>query len=64
MAFITANTLITSISLFHITIAYFLITNPRTISDQVFVYILGESMTMVRPKRVYHSGYTANIPIL
>ncbi|CEJ93744.1 hypothetical protein VHEMI09314 [[Torrubiella] hemipterigena] len=46
MAFITANTLITSISLFHITIAYFLITNPRTISDQVFVYILGESMTM------------------
>lgn len=46
MPFISANTLITSVSLFHLTIAYFLMTNPRTVGDQVIVYVLGESMQM------------------
>lgn len=46
MALINSKTIITSVSLFHLTIAYFLLTNPRTISDQAMVYVLGESMTM------------------
>lgn len=48
MALITSKTIITSISLFHITIAYFLLTNPRTVEDQILVYILGEAMNLVR----------------
>ncbi|KAK1595447.1 increased loss of mitochondrial DNA protein 1 [Colletotrichum navitas] len=46
MAIISAKTIITSLSLFHITLAYFFITNPATIADQGLVYILGESMGM------------------
>jgi hypothetical protein len=48
MALITAKTIITSISLFHITIAYFLLTSPHTVEDQILVYILGEAMNLVR----------------
>lgn len=49
MALITAKTIITSVSLFHITLAYFFLTNPSTINDQAIVYILGESMALVSP---------------
>lgn len=48
MALISAKTIITSISLFHLTIAFFLLTNPKAIDDQALVYVLGESMGMVR----------------
>ncbi|KAJ6445214.1 increased loss of mitochondrial DNA protein 1 [Purpureocillium lavendulum] len=40
------NTIITSISLFHLTLAFFFLTNPRTIDDQAIVFIMGESMGM------------------
>ncbi|KAL2873788.1 hypothetical protein SGCOL_011017 [Colletotrichum sp. CLE4] len=46
MAIISAKTIITSLSLFHITLAYFFLTNPATIADQAMVYVLGESMGM------------------
>ncbi|TDZ68189.1 hypothetical protein CTRI78_v002194 [Colletotrichum trifolii] len=46
MALISARTIISSVSLFHITLAFFFITNPATIADQALVYILGESMGM------------------
>ncbi|KDN67947.1 hypothetical protein CSUB01_05818 [Colletotrichum sublineola] len=46
MAIISAKTIITSLSLFHVTLAYFFITSPATIADQGLVYILGESMGM------------------
>ncbi|EMF10048.1 uncharacterized protein SEPMUDRAFT_165746 [Sphaerulina musiva SO2202] len=44
MAIFTPYTLIRTISLFHITAAYFFLTAPRVLADQNVVYILGESM--------------------
>ncbi|KAK2606454.1 hypothetical protein QQS21_003147 [Conoideocrella luteorostrata] len=44
MALITSKTLLTSISLFHITLGFFFLTNPRTINDQILVQVLGQSM--------------------
>lgn len=48
MALISSTTIITSVSLFHLTIAFFFLTNPRAVNDQVLVYVLGERMRMVR----------------
>lgn len=48
MAILSAFTLIRSISLFHITVAYLFLTAPRIIADQNVVFILGESMRLVR----------------
>ena len=47
MALISAKTIITSVSLFHITLGFFFLTNPGTIADQALVYVLGEAMGMV-----------------
>jgi hypothetical protein len=47
MALITSKTLITSISLFHITLGFFFLTNPSTINDQILVLVLGQSMGIV-----------------
>jgi hypothetical protein len=47
MALISAATIITSLSLFHITLAFFFLTNPQTIADQTLVFILGEAMGLV-----------------
>lgn len=47
MALISAKTIITSLSLFHVTLAFFFLTNPATVADQALVWILGESMGMV-----------------
>lgn len=49
MALITGSTIIRSLSLFHITLAFFFLTNPKTISDQTVVFIMGEAMGLVRP---------------
>ena len=46
MALISSKTIITSVSLFHITLGYFFLTSPRTIDDQALVWVLGESMGM------------------
>jgi hypothetical protein len=47
MALISAFTIIRAISLFHLTAAYFFLTNPRILSDQNIVFILGESIRVV-----------------
>ncbi|KAK2486059.1 hypothetical protein H9L39_04039 [Fusarium oxysporum f. sp. albedinis] len=47
MALISAKTIITSVSLFHLTLAYFFITNPSSINEQALVFMLGESMGML-----------------
>jgi hypothetical protein len=47
MAVISSATIITSISLFHITLAFFFLTSPESIADQTLVFILGEAMGMV-----------------
>ncbi|KAK0716648.1 increased loss of mitochondrial DNA protein 1 [Apiosordaria backusii] len=44
MALISSKTIITSLSLFHLTLAFLFLTNPSAISDQSIVYLLGESM--------------------
>jgi hypothetical protein len=44
MALISAKTILTSICLFHLTLAYFFLTNPAAIADQAVVSLLGESM--------------------
>ncbi|KAG6004403.1 hypothetical protein E4U21_001123 [Claviceps maximensis] len=44
MAIITAKTLIISVSLFHITLGFILVTNPQRIPDQILVQVLGQSM--------------------
>jgi Increased loss of mitochondrial DNA protein 1. len=49
MALISARTIITSLSLFHLTLAFFFLTNPAAVSDQAVVYLLGESMGLVCP---------------
>ncbi|SPN96575.1 uncharacterized protein DNG_00098 [Cephalotrichum gorgonifer] len=46
MALISARTIITSVSLFHLTLAFFFLTNPGTIADQAIVYVIGEAMGM------------------
>jgi hypothetical protein len=49
MGLISAATIITSLSLFHITLAFFFLTNPNQIADQTLVFIIGEAMGMVCP---------------
>lgn len=49
MAIISAANLLRSISIFHITIAYFLLVSPLKIADHNLVYILGEAMHIVSP---------------
>ncbi|KAL1848510.1 hypothetical protein VTK73DRAFT_10125 [Phialemonium thermophilum] len=44
MALISANTILTSLCLFHVTLAFFFLTSPGTIADQALVYIVGEAM--------------------
>ncbi|TPX07029.1 uncharacterized protein E0L32_011017 [Thyridium curvatum] len=46
MALISAKTIITSISLFHITLGFFFLTNPVTVADQSLVWVIGEAMGM------------------
>ncbi|KAH8676874.1 increased loss of mitochondrial DNA protein 1 [Tricladium varicosporioides] len=46
MALISAATIITSLSLFHITLAWFFLTSPNQIADQTLVFIIGEAMGM------------------
>ncbi|KAH9897386.1 increased loss of mitochondrial DNA protein 1 [Xylariomycetidae sp. FL2044] len=46
MALISAKTILTSLSFFHMTLAYFFFTNPNAIADQTLVYVLGEAMGM------------------
>jgi hypothetical protein len=47
MALISAFTIIRTISLFHLTAAYFFLTAPRVIADQNIVFILGEAIRVV-----------------
>lgn len=47
MALISVKTILTSLAFFHITLAFFFITNPTTIADQALVFVVGEAMGMV-----------------
>jgi len=47
MAVISGATIITSISLFHITLAFFFLTSPESLADQALVFLFGEAMGLV-----------------
>lgn len=65
MGLISAKTLLTSIALFHITLAFFFITNPAKIADQGVVWLLGEAMGLVRfPSYPYPSPLYLPLPTL
>ncbi|CAK7246013.1 MAG: hypothetical protein STHCBS139747_007634 [Sporothrix thermara] len=46
MALISSRTILTSLSLFHITLGFFFLTNPVSVADQALVYVLGEATGM------------------
>ncbi|KAI1401811.1 increased loss of mitochondrial DNA protein 1 [Hypoxylon fuscum] len=54
MALISVKTILTSLCLFHITLAYFFYTNPNAIADQALVYVLGEAMGMPQTTSFAH----------
>ncbi|KAI9724372.1 MAG: hypothetical protein M1812_000440 [Candelaria pacifica] len=58
MALLSGLTLIRSLSLFHLTLAFFLLTAPQKIADQNLVFILGEAMGLPHP----HSFQTKTAP--
>lgn len=47
MAIISATSIIRSLSIFHLTVAYFLLTSPTTIADHNLVFVLGAAMDLV-----------------
>jgi len=47
MGMISGFTIIRTISLFHLTAAYFFLVAPKTLADQNVVFMLGESMRLV-----------------
>lgn len=52
MAILSAASIIRSLSLLHLTLAYYFLTSPATIGDQNLVFILGAAMGLVRfPER-------------
>ena len=48
MPLISGFTIIRALSLFHITAAYFFLTAPKMLADQNVVFMLGESVRLVR----------------
>ncbi|KAL1611013.1 hypothetical protein SLS59_000650 [Nothophoma quercina] len=50
MALISANTMIRSLALFHLTLAALLIKNPKLIANQSVIMILGGSMQLPTPR--------------
>lgn len=48
MAILSAYTLIRALSLFHITLAVFLLRDPRVVAEQNIVFLMGEAMQLVR----------------
>ena len=47
MAIVSASTIIRSVSVSQLVIAYYLLTSPSTISEQNLVFILGAAMDLV-----------------
>ncbi|CAD6575659.1 MAG: hypothetical protein ASARMPREDX12_008546 [Alectoria sarmentosa] len=49
MAIISAQSLLRTLSLFHLTVSYYLFTSPSTIASQNLVYVLGAAMDIPDP---------------
>jgi hypothetical protein len=52
MAIISANAMIRSLALFHLTLAALLVKNPKLIANQSVIMVLGGSMQLVRAANV------------
>ena len=46
MALISARTIISSLSFFHLTLGFFFLTSPVSLADQSLVYVVGDAMGM------------------
>ena len=61
MAILSATTILRSLSLLHLTTAYYLLTAPSKIADQNLVFILGAAMDLVTshspPFQIQPSSY-------
>jgi hypothetical protein len=60
MAIISANTIIRSLSLFHLTLAALLLKNPKLVANQSVILVLGGSMQLVRPLHNLHPPTPTN----
>lgn len=60
MGLLSPYTLIRTVSIFHLSAAYFFLTAPRKLVDQNVVFMLGESMRLV--SRPYQSKSTSQSP--
>jgi hypothetical protein len=49
MGWLSPYTLIRTVSIFHLSAAYFFLASPRKLVDQNVVFMLGESMRLVSP---------------
>lgn len=47
MAIVSAYTIIRALALFHVTLAVFVLRNPRMVAEQNIVFLLGEAMQLV-----------------
>ena len=61
MAVLSALVLIRILSVFHITIAFYLLTAPHLLADQNLVFILGESVHLVRQSHTKITLTLANV---
>ncbi|KAF2441302.1 hypothetical protein P171DRAFT_94087 [Karstenula rhodostoma CBS 690.94] len=50
MAIFSAYTIIRALALFHVTLAVFVLRNPRIIAEQNIVFLLGEAMQLPTPR--------------
>ena len=55
MGVVSPYTLIRTVSIFHITAAWFFLATPRKLVDQNVVFMLGESMRLVRQMPLHHA---------
>lgn len=49
MAILSAQSLLRTLSLFHLTLSYYLLTSPSTLASQNLVYVLGAAMDIPDP---------------
>lgn len=48
MGLFSAYTILRGLAIFHITLAVFMLRNPKMVAEQNMVFVLGEAMHLVR----------------
>lgn len=57
MAIFSAYAIIRALSLFHLTLAVYMLRDPKTVAEQNIVFLLGEAMHLVS---ALHPSYTSS----